>query len=227
MRHARMLLLLVAALGVSACARQGGYSPFGYDPYAASYGPAYQQPQQPIMYGPAAYGGPQQPYAYAYPATPQAVPETAYTLDAGDRLRIVVFGQEGLTASYSLDANGNISMPLIGAVPARGMTTHQLAADVTARLKHGYIREPQVAIEVEAYRPFFILGEVAFPGQYPYVANMTVETANAIAGGYSPRAKRGAADLGRPYLGQIVKGNVPVQTPVRPGDTITVAERWF
>jgi polysaccharide export outer membrane protein len=56
---------------------------------------------------------------------------------------------------------------------------------------------------------------------------MTVETAVAIAGGYSPRAKRGAADLGRPYQGQIVKGTVPNYTPVRPGDTITVAERWF
>jgi polysaccharide export outer membrane protein len=223
-----MLLMLLSALSAGACARNnGGYAPAAYYP-AAYQQPVAQQPQ--ILYGAAAYGGPQQAYAapaYAYPTTPQAVPEMAYTLDSGDKLRVVVFGQEGLTSSYALDANGNISMPLIGSLPARGFTTQQLAVDVTARLKQGYIREPQVAIEVEAYRPFFILGEVAFPGQYPYVANMTVETAVAIAGGYSPRAKRGAADLGRPYQGQIVKGTVPNYTPVRPGDTITVAERWF
>ncbi len=74
MRHARMRLLFIAALGVSACARQGGYESYGYDGYGAS---AYQQPQQPIMYGPAAYGGPPQayaPYGYGYPTTPQAVP---------------------------------------------------------------------------------------------------------------------------------------------------------
>ena len=59
-----------------------------------------------------------------------------------------------------------------------------------ARLRQGYIREPHVAVEIETYRPFFILGEVTFPGQYPYVANMTVETAVAIAGGFTPRAKR-------------------------------------
>jgi len=68
---------------------------------------------------------------------------------------------------------------------------------------------------------------VTFPGQYPYVANMTIETAVAIAGGFSPRAKRTGADLSRPYMGQVVKGNVPLYTQVRPGDTISIAERWF
>ena len=102
-----------------------------------------------------------------------------------------------------------------------------LKAEIAAKLKQGYIREPHVAVEIEAYRPFFILGEVTYPGQYPYVANMSVETAVAIAGGFSPRAKRNAVELSRPYMGQIVKGTVPPQTLVRPGDTITVAERWF
>ena len=213
MRHPKLLLLLILAVGASGCARNSG--PFGVT--------AYQQPSQRVAYAPQpAYTA----YGYAY-QTPQAIPETPYTLDAGDKLRIVVFGQEGLTSSYAIDANGNIQMPLIGTVQARGITTQQLAGTITGALKQGYIREPQVAVEVEAYRPFFILGEVAFPGQYPYVANMTVETAIAIAGGYSPRAKRGGAELARPYAGQIVKGNVPMYTQVRPGDTITVSERWL
>src|ERR1700678_4080407 len=121
----------------------------------------------------------------------QAEPvSAAYTLDSGDRLRVVVFGQDGLTNSYAVDPAGNIAMPLIGSVMARGVTTDQLAAAISEKLRNGYIREPHVAVEVEAYRPFFILGEVTQPGQYPYVANMTAETAVAIAGGFGPRAFR-------------------------------------
>src|SRR5262245_30308871 len=117
-------------------------------------------------------------------------------------------------------------MPLIGPVPGGGNTPGQLAGEIGAKLKNGYVREPHVAVEIEAYRPFFILGEVTYPGQYPYVANMSVETAVAIAGGFSPRAKRTAAELSRPYMGQIIKGTVPPQTLVRPGHTHTIGERW-
>ena len=132
----------------------------------------------------------------AYAAAPMPVRyDAAYRLDAGDRLRVVVYGQEGLTNTYAIDAGGSITMPLIGSVPARGRTPAGLAADITARLRNGFIREPSVAVEIEAYRPFFILGEVAAPGQYPYVPNMTVESAVAIAGGFSPRALRDRVTL--------------------------------
>ncbi len=151
-----------------------------------------------------------------------------YTLDSGDRLRIVVFGQEGLTSTYIVDATGKISMPLIGAVSARNCTTAQLARAVADRLKTGgFVREPHVAIEVETYRPFFILGEVIAPGLYPYVPNMTVETAVAIAGGFSPRAYRYDAEISRSQSGVTGRQKVPLIAPVRPGDTITVSERWF
>ena len=116
--------------------------------------------------------------------------DAAYQLDAGDKLRVVVYGQEGLTNTYAIDAGGAITMPLIGSVPARGRTPAGLAAEITGRLRNGYIRDPSVAVEIESYRPFFILGEVAAPGQYPYVPNMSVESAVAIAGGFSPRARR-------------------------------------
>ncbi len=133
-----------------------------------------------------------------------------------------------MTNSYGVDASGSITMPLIGAVRARGLTAAELSAAIAARLRQGFIREPHVAIEVEAYRPFFILGEVSFPGQYPYVANMTVETAVAIAGGFSPRAQRSQVEISRPSAsGQAIRRTVPVGTPVRPGDTVIVAERWF
>jgi len=162
--------------------------------------------------------------SYASLGTPA---ETAYMLDSGDKLRIVVFGQDGITNSYLVGADGNVNLPLIGNVPARGFTTTQLSQMISERLKQGYVRDPHVSVEVEAYRPFFILGEVTTPGQYPYVANMTAETAVAIAGGFSPRADKRKVQLTRNAPGQQIKGDVPLNYPLRPGDTIVVKERWF
>ena len=168
------------------------------------------------------------PVAAATAASASASAETvAYLLDSGDRLRVVVFGQDGLSNSYIVDAAGNITMPLIGAVAARGTSTAELARTIGARLRNGFIREPHVAIEVESYRPFFILGEVSFPGQYPYVPNMTVETAVAIAGGFTPRAYHREAQLARGQNGQTHRMAVPPTYAVQPGDTITIEERWF
>ncbi|WP_423873891.1 polysaccharide biosynthesis/export family protein [Bradyrhizobium sp.] len=164
------------------------------------------------------------PVENAYAAAPVATRHDApYHLDAGDKLRVVVFGQEGLTNTYAIDAGGAITMPLIGAVPARGRTPAGLATEIAAKLRNGYIREPSVAVEVEAYRPFFILGEVAAPGQYPYVPNMSVESAVAIAGGFSPRAKRDSVTLTH-NADRVI---VPLGTPIGPGDTVLVGERWF
>jgi polysaccharide export outer membrane protein len=142
-------------------------------------------------------------------------------------LRIVVFGQEGLTNSYVLDAGGQLQMPLIGAVAARGLTTDQLSERIGEMLRQGFIREPHVAVEIEGYRPFFILGEVTQPGQYPYVANMTVETAVAIAGGFGPRAFRKQVTISRNFGGQAMRFEAPVSYQLRPGDTVQVQERWF
>jgi len=174
------------------------------------------------------------PPAYASPAfapAPVAYAPTApsgpYTLDSGDRLRIVVFGQDGLSNSYVVDASGYIAMPLIGTVLARGATTEQLSSRIVNKLSQGFIKEPHVAVEIEAYRPFFILGEVTQPGQYPYVADMTVETAVAIAGGFGPRASRKTVTVTRLINGQQVRLTVPTSFALRPGDTVNVQERWF
>ena len=153
--------------------------------------------------------------------------EAPYTLDAGDRLRVVVFGQDGLTNSYAVDSAGKITMPLIGAVEARGKTTSELSGAIVGRLKGGYIREPHVAVEVENYRPFFILGEVTTAGQYAYVNGLTVESAVAVAGGFSPRALKSGASVARIIEGRTIHAFVPLSYPLRPGDTITVEERWL
>jgi len=251
MRSSRFIALALAVVTVAGCARTGGPDIFARNappPWARSDGtdilshnapapwarPARAQPVaapaiasepmpeiQPVAAAPR-YVAP----AYAAPAYAAPAPE-AYTLDSGDKLRVVVFGQEGLSNSYTVDPSGSITMPLIGAVRARGMTTAGIQESISARLRQGYIREPHVAVEVEAYRPFFILGEVTLPGQYPYVANMTVETAVAIAGGYTPRAFKYRIEISHPVNGLTVREKVPPTYPVRPGDTIVISERWF
>jgi len=173
------------------------------------------------------------PVAAPLPVPASVVPAPApgenfpYTLDSGDRLRVMVFGQEGLSNIYLVDVSGKIAMPLIGVVSARGLTSTQLARAIADRLRQGFIREPHVAVEIELYRPFFILGEVIAPGLYPYVPNMTVETAVAIAGGFTPRAYRWDVEVSRSSTGVTSRQKVPLIAPVRPGDTINVSERWF
>jgi len=166
----------------------------------------------------------------AYAATPVAAPiryDAGYRLDAGDKLRVVVYGQEGLTNTYTIDAAGMITMPLIGAVAARGRSPASLATEISAKLRNGYIREPSVAVEIESYRPFYILCEVAAPGLYPYVPNMSVESAVAIAGGFSPRARRDLITVTHTDASGTGRYVVPLGTALGPGDTVQVNERWF
>jgi polysaccharide export outer membrane protein len=218
MRGVRAVIpCLLAALALSGCMRTAA-------PVAVA------EPQNDLdsmAYG-QAYGMAPAPTAMAYAAAPAgAGDDAAYRLDAGDRLRVVVYGQEGLTNTYAIDAGGSITMPLIGAVPARGRTPAGLAAEITAKLRRGYIRDPSVAVEIEAYRPFFILGEVAAPGQYPYVPNMSVESAVAIEGGFSPRARRDRVTLTHTDNSGSMRIVVPLGTALGPGDTVLVGERWF
>jgi polysaccharide biosynthesis/export protein len=165
--------------------------------------------------------------AIGYSEVLAQAPTEPYALSTGDRLRVIVFGQDGLSNSYAVDSAGVISMPLIGAVPAQGRTTHALEGAISQRLRNGYLRDPKVSVEVEQYRPFFILGEVTQSGQFPFVNGMSVQTAVAIAGGFQPRANRHYAEITRIVNGETITGRVPLDAPVRPGDTITVRERYF
>lgn len=157
----------------------------------------------------------------------QTQPRAAYTLAPGDRVRVIVFGQDSLSNSFAVDSSGHIAMPLIGPVSANGRTTAQLSREIERKLRDGYVREPRVSVEVEAYRPFFVLGEVTNSGQYPFVNGMTVETAVAIAGGFTPRARKDSAELTRAEEGRTIIFEAPINQPVKPGDTILIHERFF
>lgn len=218
MRLRRLSVVVLALLALTACARQAPR-------YAAA--PAGTSELDVRM-----YGAPQ-PASYAVRRVAQVVPVAAtfddgpYTLDSGDKLRIVVFGQDALSNNYTVDAAGQVTLPLVGAVEARGLTTAQLGNAIAGRLKSGYVRDPSVAVEIETYRPFFVLGEVTYPGQYPYVPNMTVEKAIAIAGGFTPRATRDKVTITRRVQGVPARYALPLRYPLRPGDTVEVSERWF
>lgn len=150
-----------------------------------------------------------------------------YTLGSGDRIRVLVFGQDALSNTYSVSGAGSVSMPLIADVPVYGMTTKQAEGAIEAKLRNGFLRDPHVSVEVDAFRPFFVLGEVTASGQYPFISGMTIRKAIAIAGGFTPRGYQQAAEVTRIIDGVPVVGKFPLDWPIRPGDTITVEERIF
>jgi polysaccharide biosynthesis/export protein len=172
-----------------------------------------------------AVGGCSAPAYYA--VAPDSALNAPYRLASGDRVRVIVFGQDSLSNSFSVDGAGAIDMPLIGEVRAQGLTTSELARAIEARLKQGYVREPQASVEVEAFRPFFVMGEVNVAGQYPFINGMTVQNAIAVAGGFTPRAVEDSVNITRTVGGSLATFPEPLTFPVRPGDTITVRERFF
>lgn len=150
-----------------------------------------------------------------------------YTLDTGDTLRVSVYGDTEISTTYRVDDSGSISFPLVGAVQVRGQTTKGASDRLVAALSKGYMRNPNVAVEVAEYRPFFIQGEVGASGQFPYVYGMTVRSAVSTAGGFSDTADRNRAVVYRRQGNQMVKGTVDLDFPIYPGDTVVVLERWF
>ena len=153
---------------------------------------------------------------------------SSYHLGPGDQIRIITFGEDQLTGEFRVDASGNIALPLIGDVHADGLTPRQLEGAVAAALdKSKLYKNPSVSVEVINYRPFFILGEVTRPGQYPYQPGMSVVTAVAVAGGFTYRAIERSFSIVRTIDGRPVEGRATRQTLVEPGDVITVYERVF
>ncbi len=150
-----------------------------------------------------------------------------YRLDSGDRLRVTVFDQPGLSNTYTVDQAGYIAFPLIGQVAARGQTLPAMEGAIAAQLKKGNLRDPDVTIEIDRYRPVFVMGEVGRPGQYSYVPGMTAQNAVAIAGGFTSRGNRRDVDVTRKINGQVLTGRMTMATPVIAGDTIYVRERLF
>jgi polysaccharide export outer membrane protein len=171
---------------------------------------------------------PAEEYVQVASALPTAKADgETYRIDTGDRVRVFVYGQPNLTRIYPVDGQGFIAMPLIGSVKARGLSTEELGSNITALLGTDYVRNPEVAVEVVSYRPVNVIGEVRNAGQFGYQPGMTVETAVAVAGGYSPRANQSAFSITRTVDGVPAEIDASPYDEVRPGDTVRVLERYF
>jgi polysaccharide export outer membrane protein len=158
------------------------------------------------------------------PALP-AAPNEAYRLGSGDSLQITVFGETDLSGTFRVSDGGTISMPLVGTVPAEGATLDELRQRLTTQLKANAVRDPNVTLAIDAYRPFFILGEVKNPGSYPYVPHMTVLTAVAIAGGFTFRASQDEIAVTRSSKNGPLEARAERDSRIQPGDVVYVFER--
>lgn len=150
-----------------------------------------------------------------------------YVLGAGDKIRLIVYGENDLSGEFTVDGAGQVSLPLVGEVEAKGLTVNELRQAVDAKLRGGYLKDPRVSAEVAIYRPYYILGEVERPGTYPYQSGLTVLNAVATAEGFTYRANQKVIFIRRDGESTEMRFDLTSTTPVRPGDTIRVAERFF
>ena len=229
LRHVAVTAILLAA--VSGCARSPQH--LAAQSFAAP-APAKPPVEETIVHGDTEGLLPDDPMAKVTPVgfgttSVEAEPEseTTYLLGAGDRIRVFVYGQPNLSRVYPIDGAGFIAMPLVGSVKAYGLTTYDLTNSIATQLREKYVRDPEVTVEIDQYRPFAILGEVRNAGQFPYQAGMSAEMAVALAGGFGPRADERNIQITRVIDGERQSMTVAPGTSIKPGDTIMVKERFL
>lgn len=149
------------------------------------------------------------------------------TLQPGDKINIIVFGEDKLGGQYEIDQSGQISLPLSGTIKAQGLTQRELEQALAQKFRSEYLRNPKVTVTVMSLAPYYMMGEVKSPGQFAYKSGLNVLTALAIAGGPTYRASRSTVEIQR--RGETTKRDYPISSavPVLPGDVINVPERYF
>lgn len=175
------------------------------------------------------------PAPNAAPAANAAAPATGsaggsatdYRLGVADKVRVLVFNEPTLSGEFTVNASGAISTPLIGEVAALGRTTTELQTDIEQKLRAGYLRDPHVSIDVLTFRPYYILGEVNSPGEYPFATGLTVLNAVATAKGFTYRADKRRVHIKHLNGGPEETLPLSASVPVMPGDTVRIGERYF
>ncbi len=160
-------------------------------------------------------------------ATATAEPIADYKLGVADKVRVIVFNEETLSGEFTVSDSGTLSLPLIGDVKATGRTPREVIRDIEAKLADGYLREPRVSMDVLTYRPFYIMGEVTKPGEYPYSNGLTALNAVARAEGFTYRANKRKVFIKR--FGETTEHQYKMDPSVvvYPGDTVRIGERYF
>jgi protein involved in polysaccharide export with SLBB domain len=199
-----------AALGflllLSACGGGVSFDPFGTSTGAPSSTPAGTS---------------------ASDSTAKSAPTSGLRLSAGDKIKVIVFGEDKLSGDYQLDTDGAVSLPLAGTVEAAGLTKPELEQALTAKLKSEYLRNPKVTVDVISFRPFYVLGEVSRPGEYPYRSGLNVLSAIAIAGGATYRANNSVVWIQRAGTNEFAEYPQSPSILVMPGDVLRLRERYF
>jgi polysaccharide export outer membrane protein len=164
--------------------------------------------------------------ATADTATPVA-PLVDYKLGVADKVRVIVFNEDTLSGEFTVSDSGVLSLPLIGDVKAIGRTPREVIKDIETKLADGYLRQPRVSMDVLTYRPFYILGEVSKPGEYPYSNGLSALNAVARAEGFTYRANKKKIFIKR--FGETMEREYKLDSGVTiyPGDTVRVGERYF
>jgi len=157
-------------------------------------------------------------------ATPQ---DTTYRLATGDKIHLIVFGEDDLGGDFDVDGNGFVRLPLIGPVQAAGLSAHELEERIAGALEDGYVKNPRVNVEISNYRPFYIIGAVNKPGQYPYVNNMNALNAVALAGGYTEKSEDGFVYVRRYGETEEVRLAADPTTVIEPGDIVRIRTSLF
>jgi polysaccharide export outer membrane protein len=150
-----------------------------------------------------------------------------YRLDSGDEVRVIVYNELSLSTTYHVSDGGTISLPMIGEIAARDLTIEELQQEIYTKLNSGILKNPGVSVEISTYRPFYIVGEISKPGQYPYASGLNVLTAVAIAGGFTVRADEKHMTVMRTRQGHAGEWKAERVTTLQPGDVVVVHERFF
>ena len=209
---------LLALVALPALAQSAGSLP---GPSAAQAPRPLQQQQVSMQQLPVMQQGMQQ-------TQPTLIADGNYRLGSGDKIRVVVYTESDLSGEYLVDGAGLVQLPLLGQMQAAGLTIHDFQAQMVAKfVSEDYLKNPRVSVEVENYRPFYIIGEVKSPGQYPYVSGMNALNAVALAGGFTYRANDSSIYLRRNGETREIKMPADQTTKINPGDIIRIDERLF
>lgn len=150
-----------------------------------------------------------------------------HRLQTGEKIRVTVYGEQGLSGDYEIDPSGAVSLPLAGTVEAAGLTQSELEKRLTERFSSEYLRNPKVTVSITEFRPFYIVGEVEKPGAYPYTGGLNVLSAIAIAGGTTYRANRSKIYIQHAGENGLKEYVASAAIPIMPGDVIQIPRRYF
>ncbi len=150
-----------------------------------------------------------------------------YRLGSGDKIHVTVYDEADLSGDFQVDATGLIRLPLIGQIKAGGLTAQEVESGIAAALAQGYLNDPKVAVEITTYRPFYIVGEILKPGEYPYANGMTASSAVALAGGYTSKAVESVIYVRHQGENQERRLAATDATAIRPGDVVRVDSTTF